>query len=178
MNKISKLTGCFSSTISLCMNLWPLGQCSDLKLQKGKSWRYPGISEQTYCLTSRSPVVRALVYQPRGPGFDSWHVSFRVSYYKGKNSNDTAATYQVFVNYMLIKIVCNEDGLLWKRPPLKWQPLFGSYSNLKLKIRWLNFIVQILKIKTTSNGRRLTMEDNLQWKTTSNRRWPKIIKLS
>jgi hypothetical protein len=29
-------------------------------------------------------VVRALVYQPSGPGFDSWHVSFRVSYYKGE----------------------------------------------------------------------------------------------
>jgi hypothetical protein len=29
-------------------------------------------------------VVRVLVYQPRGQGFDSWHVLFRVSYYKGK----------------------------------------------------------------------------------------------
>ena len=30
----------------------------------------------TYCLTSGSPVVRSLVYQPSGLGFDSWHVSF------------------------------------------------------------------------------------------------------
>jgi hypothetical protein len=29
-------------------------------------------------------------------------MSHRVSYYKGKNPNDTAATYKVFVNYMLI----------------------------------------------------------------------------
>ena len=47
-------------------------------------------------------MVRALVYQPSGPGFDSWHVSFRVNYYKGKDPNDAAVTYQVFVNYMLI----------------------------------------------------------------------------
>ena len=30
--------------------------------------RYPGISGPTYCLTSCSPVVRVLVYQPSGPG--------------------------------------------------------------------------------------------------------------
>jgi hypothetical protein len=42
-------------------------------------------------------VVRALVYKPSGPGFDSWHVSFRVSYYKGKNPNNAAATYLIFV---------------------------------------------------------------------------------
>ena len=101
----------------------------------------------------------------------------QIKCYKRKNSNDTAATYQVFVNYMLIKFVCNEDGILWKRPPLKWQPLFGSYSNLKLKIRWLNFIVQILKIKTRSNGRRPPMEDNLQWKTTSIGRSPQNMKI-
>jgi hypothetical protein len=35
-------------------------------------------------LTSCSPVVRALVYQPSGPGFHSWHVLFKASYYKGK----------------------------------------------------------------------------------------------
>jgi hypothetical protein len=81
-------------------NLWPLGQCFDLKLQKGNSWRYPGISGPTYCLTSSSPVVRALVYQPSGPGFDSWHVSFRISYYKETNPND-AFTYLIFVNYIL-----------------------------------------------------------------------------
>jgi hypothetical protein len=46
-------------------------------------------------------VVRGLVYQPSGPGSDSWHVSFRVSYYKGKNPNDAAATYLIFVNYIL-----------------------------------------------------------------------------
>ena len=49
-------------------NLRPLGQCHDPKLQKGNGWRYPGISRPTYCLTSCSPVVRALVYQPSGPG--------------------------------------------------------------------------------------------------------------
>jgi hypothetical protein len=48
--------------------------------------------------TSCSQVVRALVYQPSGPGFDSWHVSFRVSYYKGENPNDAAATYLIFVD--------------------------------------------------------------------------------
>ena len=46
----------------------PLGQCLDPKLQKGNGWRYPGISRPTYCLTSCSPVDRALVYQPSGPG--------------------------------------------------------------------------------------------------------------
>jgi hypothetical protein len=46
-------------------------------------------------------VVRALVYQPNGPGFDSWHVSFRVSYYKGEKPNDASATYLIFVNYIL-----------------------------------------------------------------------------
>ena len=50
------------------LNLRPLGQCLDPKLQKGNGWRYPGISGPTYCLTSCSPVVRALVYQPSGPG--------------------------------------------------------------------------------------------------------------
>jgi hypothetical protein len=59
--------------------------------------KYKGFSKFTSC----SPVVRALVYQPSGPGFDSWRVSFRVSYYKGKNPNDAAATYLVFVNYIL-----------------------------------------------------------------------------
>ena len=49
-------------------NLQPLGQCFNPKLQKGNSWRYPRISGPTYCLTSWSPVVRALVYQPSGPG--------------------------------------------------------------------------------------------------------------
>ena len=47
-------------------DLWV--QCSDRKLQKGNSWRYPGISGPTCCLTSCSPVVRVLVYQPSGPG--------------------------------------------------------------------------------------------------------------
>jgi hypothetical protein len=46
-------------------------------------------------------VVRALVYQPSVLRFDSWHVSFRVSYYKGENPNDAAATYLIFVNYIL-----------------------------------------------------------------------------
>ena len=46
-------------------------------------------------------MVRALVYQTRGPGFDSWYVLFRVSYYKGKNPNDAAAIYLIFVNYIL-----------------------------------------------------------------------------
>jgi hypothetical protein len=48
-------------------------------------------------------VVRALVYQPGGPGFDSWHVLFRVSYYKWENPNDAAATYLIFVNYIYTK---------------------------------------------------------------------------
>ena len=38
-----------------------------------------------------------LLYQPSGPGFDSWHVSFWVSYYKGENPNDAAATYLICV---------------------------------------------------------------------------------
>ena len=57
---------------------------ADRKLQKGNGWRYPGVPGPTYCLTSCSPVVTSLVYQPRGPGFDSWHMLFRVSYDKGK----------------------------------------------------------------------------------------------
>ena len=62
-----------------------------------------GTAGRNHRLTSCSPVVRALVYQPRGPGFNSWHVSFRVSFNKGENPNDAAAaTYQVFVNYMLM----------------------------------------------------------------------------
>jgi hypothetical protein len=60
------------------------------------------MSGPTYCLTSCSPVDSALVYQPSGPWFDSWHVSFRVSYYKGGNPNDAAATYLIFVNYILL----------------------------------------------------------------------------
>jgi hypothetical protein len=68
--------------------------------QKGFKPKYIPQAE-TKSLTSCSPVVRALVYQPSGPGFDSWHVSFRVSYYKGKNPNDAAATYLIFVNYIL-----------------------------------------------------------------------------
>ena len=39
-------------------------------------------------------MIRALVYQPSGPGIDSCYVSFRVSY-------DAAATYLIFVNYIL-----------------------------------------------------------------------------
>jgi hypothetical protein len=53
-------------------------------------------------VTSCSPVVKVLVYHSSGPGFDSWYVSFRVRYYKGKNPNDAASTYQVFVNYILM----------------------------------------------------------------------------
>ena len=49
-------------------DLRPLGQCLDPKLLKGNSWRYLGISGPTYCLTSCSPVVRALVYHPSGQG--------------------------------------------------------------------------------------------------------------
>ena len=33
------------------------------------------------------------------------------------------------------------------------QPLIGVYSNSKIKLRWTNYIIQILKIKMTSNGR-------------------------
>jgi hypothetical protein len=36
------------------------------------------------------------------PKFDSWYVPFRDSYYKGGNLNDAAATYHVFVYYMLM----------------------------------------------------------------------------
>jgi hypothetical protein len=32
-----------------------------------------------------------------------------------------------------------------------------------------------LQWKTTSNGRQTPKEDNLQWKTTSNGRWPQTI---
>ena len=39
--------------------------------------------------------------QPSGPGFDSWHISFRVSYYKSETPNDAAATYLIFMNYIL-----------------------------------------------------------------------------
>jgi hypothetical protein len=75
-----------------------VGQCSDQKLQKGNGWRYPGISGPTYCLTSRSPVVRALVYQPSGPGFDSWHVSFRkrwIFWWRFKTFNTNASPRQM-----------------------------------------------------------------------------------
>jgi hypothetical protein len=34
------------------------------------------------------------------------------------------------------------------------QPFIGSYSNLKLRLRWSNQGVQILQMKTTSHGRR------------------------
>ena len=33
------------------------------------------------------------------------------------------------------------------------QTLIKSFSNFKLKLRWVNFNVQILKMKMTSNGR-------------------------
>ena len=46
-----------------------------------------------------------MTLSPTGPGFDSWHVSFRVSYYKGENPNDAAATYLIFVNYILDKLL-------------------------------------------------------------------------
>ena len=46
------------------------------------------------------------------PRFDSWHVPFRDSYYKGKNPKDAAATYHVFVYYMLTIFVV--DG----NPPI------------------------------------------------------------
>jgi hypothetical protein len=59
----------------------------------------------TRSFTSCSPVVRALLYQPRGPKFDSWHFSFRVSNYKVKNQNDATAT---FVNYVLILEACSK----------------------------------------------------------------------
>ena len=39
--------------------------------------------------------------QPSGPGFNFWHVSFWVSYYKGENPNDAAAICLIFVNYIL-----------------------------------------------------------------------------
>ena len=74
-----------------------MGQILDLKLQKGNSWRYPGISGSTYCLTSCSLVVMALVYQPSGL------VSIPVmSHSEGENLNDAAATYRVVVYYMLM----------------------------------------------------------------------------
>ena len=38
------------------------------------------------------------------------------------------------------------------------QPLIESYSYLKLKLRWPNHILQILKMKTTSNGRQPQVE--------------------
>ena len=60
-------------------------------------------------------MVRGLVYQPSGPGFDSWHVSYRVSYYKGKNPNDAAATYLIFVNYM--QNLTSYERLLETIPP-------------------------------------------------------------
>ena len=34
------------------------------------------------------------------------------------------------------------------------QPLIGSYSSFKLKLRWPNNILQIPEMKTSSNGRR------------------------
>ena len=44
-------------------------------------------------------VVRELVCKPIGP--DSWHVLFRVSYYKGK-PNHAAATHHTSVYYTLM----------------------------------------------------------------------------
>ena len=35
----------------------------------------------TSCVVRKCKHYRQLVYQPRGPGFDSWHVLFRVSYF-------------------------------------------------------------------------------------------------
>jgi hypothetical protein len=45
------------------------------------------------------------------------------------------------------------------------QPLVGSYSNLKLKLMGSN-----------QNCTKVWNEDNLQWKMTSNGRWPQYIK--
>ena len=61
-------------------------------------------------------MVRALVYQ--WPSFDSWHVSFRVSYYNWKPDH-AAAIYRVFVNYMLMGIPAL--GLCTLDPPLSPQ---------------------------------------------------------
>ena len=69
------------------------------KLEGGNIRRHPRISGPTYCLTFYSSVGRVLVYQPSRPRLNSWHVSFRVSYYKWK-PNHTAATHHVFVYCM------------------------------------------------------------------------------
>jgi hypothetical protein len=79
------------------------------------------------CLTSCSPVVRLLVYQPSGPEFVSGHVSFRVSYYKGINPNDAAATFLIFVKYFLCYVLtCLQDS--WPEIAVKGlEPVtFGS----------------------------------------------------
>jgi hypothetical protein len=52
-----------------------------------------------------------------------------------------------------------EDDLPWKTTShgesgISPQPLTGSYSNLKLKLRWPNYILQIFSMMTTSYGRR------------------------
>ena len=67
----------------------------------------------------------------------------------------------------------NGDDFQWKRTSKKrWpqiiksqisqEPLVGSYSNLKLKLKGVNQRVQSCQIKMTSNGRRPEMEDDLK----------------
>ena len=88
-----------------------------------------------------------------------------------------------------IKNASNEDDLQWKttlngrwpqniKSGISQQPLIGSSSNFKLKLRGQNKIKNAwyeddLQWKTTSNGRRPPMEDDLQCNTTSNGRRPK-----
>ena len=83
-------------------NLRPFAQYSDMKIHKGNSWRYLGISWPTYCLTSCSPVVRALVTQTSGPGSIHGMSRSESAIKGGKTPNDAVATYQVFVNNMLM----------------------------------------------------------------------------
>ena len=68
-------------------------------------WRHSGTSRPTYCLTSYISVGRVLVCQPSRPSVKSWHFFwFRVNYYKVE-SNHAAATYHIFMNYMLVGFV-------------------------------------------------------------------------
>ena len=59
----------------------------------------------TLCLTSCRPVVRALVYQPSGPGLIPGMSRSESTITRRINPNDAAATYQVFVNYMLTLMI-------------------------------------------------------------------------
>ena len=100
------------------MNLQTLGQCSDRKIQKGSSWR---ISGPTYCFTSCSPVVRALVCQSSGPGSNPG-MSFSESAIKG-GTRSCCSHLPCFCELVVTYL---QDS--WQETAMKWfEPVtFGS----------------------------------------------------